>query len=110
MMIDTSTAVHPDAAIRMPFSDVLCSEEDAMSLSLLVTAIADRLRTPLPEGPPTTETPPVPETPHVRRERLRREVLARGGTVTDIESIRGDCPAQTAQQIADLTRWLEQSA
>ena len=82
-----------------------------MSLSLLTTAVLDRLglraRTPLPDAPPA---PPTPETPHQHRERLRHEVLARGGVLPDIETIRGDCPAQTAQQIRDLTRWLEQRA
>jgi hypothetical protein len=33
--------------------------------------------------------------------------MARGGVLADIETIQGDCPAQTAQQIRDLTRWLD---
>lgn len=79
-----------------------------MSLSLLATTVLDRLRVraktllpnPRPPAPPT-------ETPRQQRERLRQEVLARGGVLAEIETIRGDCPAQTAQQIRDLTRWLE---
>jgi hypothetical protein len=77
-----------------------------MSLSLLVTNVIERLRSRQPESPPPAG-PPKPDPPHTVRERLRQQVLARGGTLTEIETIRGDCPAQTAQQIADLSRWLE---
>jgi hypothetical protein len=84
-------------------------KEDVMSLSLLATNVIERLRTRAralrPEAPPETTTP---ETAHQQRDRLRQETLARGGVLTDIETIKGDCPAQTAQQIRDLTQWLEQ--
>ena len=83
-------------------------EEDVMSPMLLVTAVVDRLRTK-----PRTSVPfsrPQPETPYQRRERLRRQVLARGGTLERIETIQGDCPRQTAQQIADLTGWIERQS
>lgn len=79
-----------------------------MSLTLLTTTWLNRLRlrarTLVPAGPPPG---PRPERPAERRERLRQEVLGRGGTLADIETIEGDCPAQTAQQIRDLTRWLD---
>jgi hypothetical protein len=79
-----------------------------MSLSLLATNVIERLRTRAralrPDAPAETAAP---ETAHQQRERLRREVLARGGVLTEIETIKGDCPAQTAQQIRDLTHWLE---
>jgi hypothetical protein len=88
----------------MPFSEVTRFEEDVMSLSLLVTTVLDKLRTP--DGP--APAAPVHESPHQQRERLRQQVLARGGTVSEVETIRGDCPAQTAQQITDLTQWLSQ--
>lgn len=80
-----------------------------MSLSLLTTSVLERFglkaRTQIPGATPA---PPKPETPHQRRERLRQQVMSRGGVLEDIETIRGDCPAQTAQQIGDLSRWLEQ--
>ena len=79
-----------------------------MSLSLLATNVIERLRTRAralrPDTPPA---PPTPETAHQQRERLRQDVLARGGVLGDIETIKGDCPAQTAQQIRDLTQWIE---
>lgn len=78
-----------------------------MSLTLLTTSVLERLgikaRARVPDAVPDK---PKPETPHQKRERLRQEVLARGGTLEQIETIRGDCPAQTAQQIADLSAWL----
>jgi hypothetical protein len=87
---------------------VFLPEEDPMSLSLLTTALFSRLRvrarTLLPDSPPSQ---PESDSPRHRRERLRQDVLARGGTLAEIETIHGDCPAQTAQQIRDLTRWLE---
>jgi hypothetical protein len=84
-----------------------------MSLSLLAAAALERLRarTPPRHPPAASPTPPhTPETPHQHRERLRQQALARGGTLAHIETIKGDCPAQTAQQIRDLTGWLEQRA
>jgi hypothetical protein len=83
-------------------------EEDEMSPMLLATAVLDRLRTKARTPVPVQK--PQPETPHQRRERLRREVLARGGTLERIETIHGDCPTQTAQQIADLSRWIERQS
>jgi hypothetical protein len=80
-----------------------------MSLSLLTTVVFERLRTrmrarTLPDDAPA---PPPPQTPHQQREQLRETVLARGGVLEEIETITGDCPAQTARQIQDLTHWLE---
>ena len=78
-----------------------------MSLTLLTTTLLNRMRlrvrTLLPETPPR----PRPESPSQHRDRLRQQVLARGGVLTEIETIEGDCPMQTAQQIRDLTRWME---
>jgi hypothetical protein len=80
-----------------------------MSVILLATTFFDRLRTRarsfVPDVRPAN---PAPETPHQQRERLRHEALARGGVLADIETIKGDCPAQTARQIRDLTRWLDE--
>ena len=80
-----------------------------MSVILLATNLLDRLRTRtrtlLPDAPPIA--PPPPETPREQRERLRSQVLALGGVLSDIETIEGNCPAQTATQIADLSRWIE---
>lgn len=77
-----------------------------MSLSLpFTTTLFERVR----EHAPTRSAGPPAEKPHEQRERLRRDVHARGGVVTDVETIRGDCPAQTAQQIRDLSAWLERS-
>jgi hypothetical protein len=82
-----------------------------MSLSLLATTIVDRLLRPGSARPLALDSPLRPQrrslSPHDDRARLRREVLARGGVLADIETIHGDCPAQTARQIADLTRWLD---
>jgi hypothetical protein len=94
----------------LPFSDALAShEEDAMSVTLVTTTVLEHLglkaRTPQPESLPE---PPKPETPRQKRDRLRQEVLARGGTLEQIETITGDCEAQTAKQIADLSGWLAQ--
>ena len=47
-----------------------------------------------------TGTPP--ETPSQKRERLRQQVRQRGLNPFEIETIDGDCEAQTAQQIRDL--------
>ena len=78
-----------------------------MSVSLhLNPSLLERLR--LFRSPQTPESPK-PEQPHVQRERLRKEVQARGGVLTDVETITGDCPAQTAQQIRDLSAWLERT-
>ena len=79
-----------------------------MSPMLLATAVFDRLRTKARTSVPVQK--PQPETPYQRRARLRREVLARGGTLERIETIHGDCPRQTAQQIADLSRWIERQS
>lgn len=78
-----------------------------MSVMLLATNLFQRLRmrarTLLPATPPAVPR----ETPRQHRERLRNQVLARGGVLSEIETIEGNCPAQTAQQIRDLTQWLE---
>ena len=79
-----------------------------MSPILLAAAVLDRLR-PKARILVPVQKPPT-QTPHQRRERLRREVLARGGTLERIETIQGDCPRQTAQQIADLSRWIERQS
>ena len=78
-----------------------------MRLTLLTTTVLQRLRLRVRALLPDTPPGPVPETPRQQRERLRRDVIARGGTLGEIETIEGDCPAQTAQQIRDLTGWLE---
>jgi hypothetical protein len=83
-------------------------EEDEMSPMLFTTAVLDRLRTKARTSEPVQK--PQPETHHQRRDRLRREVLARGGTLERIETIQGDCPAQTAEQIAELSHWLERQS
>jgi hypothetical protein len=101
--------VHLVSPRWMPFSDEMCAlEEDVMSLSLLTTTVLQRLgitarKSLEPSRPPQT---PKPDTPHERRERLRQQVVAGGGTLAQIETIRGDCRVQTAQQIADLSGWL----
>jgi hypothetical protein len=79
-----------------------------MSVVLLATSLFNRLRTRARTLLPV-EQPPTPprETPRQQRDRLRNQVLALGGAVTEIETIEGNCPAQTAQQIRDLTRWIE---
>ena len=78
-----------------------------MSLMLLATTAFDRLRARarqfLPDSRPTV---PPPESPREQRKRLREEVVARGGVLADIETIGGNCPDQTTQQISDLTSWL----
>jgi hypothetical protein len=88
-----------------------------MSLSLLATTLIervhnrtrliDRMRTSMralvPDHPPVTYQP---GQSHREREQLRSAARARGGVIEEIETIRGDCPVQTAQQIRDLTRWL----
>lgn len=58
---------------------------------------------------PQAPKPPKPEQPYQHRDRLRKEVQARGGVLTEVETITGDCPAQTAQQIRDLSAWLERT-
>lgn len=79
-----------------------------MSLTLLSTTLLNRLRLRVRSFLPSPLPPEVrPETPRQQRKRLRDEVLARGGVLGQIETIEGDCPAQTAQQIRDLTEWLE---
>jgi hypothetical protein len=84
-------------------------EEDVMSVILVTGSLLKRLginaRSLLTEDAPER---PNPEAPQRKRERLRQEVVARGGRLDEIETITGDCGAQTAQQIADLTRWLAQ--
>ena len=78
-----------------------------MSLSLLITSFLQRSQiTARKSLAPVAPALPKPETPHERRERLRQQVLSLSGTLAEIETIRGDCPAQTAQQIADLSMWL----
>ena len=80
-----------------------------MSLSLLTTSFLQRFSiTARKSIEPVAPALPRPETPRERRERLRQQVLSLNGTLAEIESIRGDCPAQTAQQIADLSTWLAQ--
>ena len=80
-----------------------------MSVILLATTVFERLRvrarTLLPPVQPLTAPPS--ETPRQQRDRLRREVSDLGGAIQEIETIDGNCPAQTAQQIRDLTRWLD---
>jgi hypothetical protein len=78
-----------------------------MSVILLATNFFDRLRHRVRSLSPEVRPARPTEAPHQQRERLRRDVLARGGVLEDIETIKGDCPAQTARQIHDLTRWLE---
>ena len=79
-----------------------------MSVILLATNFFERLRTHVRNlAPDQRPTSPPQETPHQQRERLRQEALGRGGVLADIETIKGDCPAQTARQIHDLTRFLE---
>ena len=80
-----------------------------MSVSLhLNPSLLERLRLFRTPQAPAAPAPPK-EQPHETRERLRQDVQARGGVLTDVESIIGDCPAQTAQQIRDLNAWLERA-
>lgn len=78
-----------------------------MSLSLLATTMFERLRVRARTLVPQQPSGPAPERPAQKRERLRREARALGGVLADIETIQGDCPVQTDQQIRDLTRWLQ---
>jgi hypothetical protein len=80
-----------------------------MSLSLLATSLLQRCRISARKSfESVAPAPPRPEAPHRLRARLRQQVLSLSGTLAEIETIRGDCPAQTAQQIADLSAWLAQ--
>jgi hypothetical protein len=80
-----------------------------MSLLLVASNLLERVglrQRPAINPTDLVEPPVVKETPRQLRDRLRKEIRARGGQPEEIETITGDCDQQVATQVRNYSEWL----